>query len=174
MWESIPICSCWKIMSYPPSRQLFRTYPASSGSRKIILHTREGSSKSSYKVLKRRQLKALKLEGKKPTTQLYHLKSRWRSPRNIGFRQSAWGHSTCGHLHHDEYKFANGFQVIEWPSRKWNQRLVYLPKFTAWKLNSSPLKIYRPPKGSRLGTSNHPFSGATLLQGGVTLPLVDF
>ena len=161
--------SCWIL--WATLRELFRTYPASSRNRKMIFQ--KGGDilvpgrvvlNQATRSLKWRQLKAQNWKEKKSTTQLYHLESRWRSPRNIGFRQSAWGHSTCGHLHHhDEYneykvptasRWSNdqGLQALHdlGNNPKWNQRLVYLPKFTAWKLNSSPLKIYRAPKGSRL------------------------
>ena len=127
------------------------TYPASSGCRKIIFQ-KGGDILVPGRVVLNQATRSWnednsrsKLGGKKPTTQLYHLESRWRSPRNIGFRQSAWGHSTCGHLHHhDEYKVPTasrwsndqGLQALHdlGNIRKWNQRLVGIsipvPQFT--------------------------------------------
>ena len=116
--------SCWIL--WATLRELFRTYPASSRNRKMIFQ--KGGDilvpgrvvlNSSYKVLEMKTAQGPKLEGKKSTTQLYHLESRWRSPRKHRLPSKCmrpldlWTPAPPRRI--QWIQGANSFQVIEWP-----------------------------------------------------------
>lgn len=117
--------SCWKIMSYPPSRELFRTYPAiirepekNLPKRRGYLSSREGSSKSSYKVLKRRQLKVQIGRKKKhhstiPPGKSMAITKKHRLPSKCMRPLDLWTPAPPPRIH--RIQRANRFQVTEWP-----------------------------------------------------------